>query len=88
MDDDDDRLAKLCPAADSTSLMTYSVSDGTVAFTPAPTPCSRSSLSHPHRIMFFFQNRNFALEADSENLMTYIVSEARLIYLSVFDRST
>ena len=30
------------------------ISDSTVSFTPAPTPCSRSSLSHTHRFMGFF----------------------------------
>jgi hypothetical protein len=33
-------------------------------FTPTPTPCSRSSLSHTHRSMGFY-NRNFALATDS-----------------------
>ncbi len=36
--------------ADSVSLMTYSVSDSTVAFTPAPCPSSLSSVSHTHII--------------------------------------
>jgi hypothetical protein len=75
-------------AAAYASLMTYSVSDSIVAFTPAPTPSSRSSLSHAHRFMVFFHNRNFVLAADSASLMTSSVSEARLIYLSVFDSST
>jgi len=35
---------------DSVSPTTYSVSDNIVAFTPAPTPWSRSSLSHEHII--------------------------------------
>jgi hypothetical protein len=35
---------------DSTRLMTYSVSDIIVTFTPAPTPCSHFSISHTHII--------------------------------------
>jgi hypothetical protein len=35
---------------DSGRLMPSSVSDSIVEFTPAPTPCSRSSLSPPHNI--------------------------------------
>jgi hypothetical protein len=52
-------------AADSARPIHYSTSDSRIAFTPAPTPCSRSSLSHAHRFMGFFRNRNFALAADS-----------------------
>jgi hypothetical protein len=36
--------------SDSVSLMNYSVSDSTVAFTPAPSPSSLSSVSHTHII--------------------------------------
>jgi hypothetical protein len=35
-----------------------SVSNRMVAITPAPTPCSRSSLSPAHKFMVFFHNRN------------------------------
>ncbi len=41
----------------STSPMTCSVSDGIVAFTPAPNPRSRCSLSHEHKFRVFFRNR-------------------------------
>ncbi len=39
---------------DSVTLMTYSVSDNIVIFTPAPTPVSHSSLVH--RFMGFCHN--------------------------------
>jgi hypothetical protein len=41
-------------AADSVRLMIPILSDIIVAFTPAHTPCPRSSLSHAHSFMAFF----------------------------------
>ena len=50
----------LCPCGSRfcENSFDYSVSVRRVAFTPAPTPCSCSSLSHAHRFMFFFSQPN------------------------------
>ncbi len=40
--------------ANPARLFQYSTSDLIISFTPAPTPCSRSLLSHAHRSWFFF----------------------------------
>ena len=57
----------------------YSVSDSRVEFAPAPTPCSRSSLSHAHRSMGLFRNQTFALAAaDSARPIDYSVSDIRV----------
>ena len=59
--------------ANPVRLIQYSTSDLIIAFTPAATPCSRSSLSHAHRSMGFFRNQTFALvAADSANLLTIV----------------
>jgi hypothetical protein len=47
------------------ALQPPSVSDSIVAFTLAPTPCSRSSLSHAYRFMGFFRNQNGRLAASA-----------------------
>ena len=48
-------------------------------FAPAPTPCSRSSLSHAHRSMGFFRNQTFVLPAaDSTRPIDYCVSDSRV----------
>ena len=53
----------------------YSVSDNIEAFTPAPTPRSRCSLSHTHKFRFFFRNRT-TLWTDSASPTTYSVSDS------------
>ena len=65
--------------ANPVRLIQYSTSDLIIAFTPAATPCSRSSLSHTHRSMVFFHNETFALaEADSVRPIDYSVSDSRV----------
>jgi hypothetical protein len=61
--------------ADSTRVMTASVSDNIVSFTPVPTPSSHSSLSDTHRFMGFLLDRN-VLVADSARLRTGGVSDS------------
>ena len=61
--------------AASASPTTYSVSDSIVAFTPAPTPRSRCSLSHAHKFMVFFSQTYRPLTA-SVNPTTYSVSHS------------
>jgi hypothetical protein len=69
-------LSKDADAADSARPIHYSTSDSRIAFTPAPTPCSRSSLSQAHRFIGFFCDRNFALAADSARHIAYSVSDS------------
>ena len=65
--------------ANPVQLIQYSSSDIIIAFTSAVTPCSRSSLSHPHRSMVFFCNQTFVLAAaDSVRPIDYSVSDNRV----------
>jgi hypothetical protein len=65
---------KLCLPVDSAILMTYSVSDRIVSFTPALTTFSRSSLSDDTG-SWGFSTPKLCLPVDSVILMTYSVSD-------------
>ena len=58
----------------------YRTSDIIIVFTPAPTPCSRSSLLHAHRSMISFRNQTFALPTDSARPIDYSVSDSRVVF--------
>ena len=66
---------------DSGRPLQYSTNEIIIVFTPAPTSCSYSSISHPHRSMGFFRNQTFTLViSDSTRPTDYSVFDSRVVF--------
>ncbi len=66
---------------DSGRPLQYSANEIIIVFTPSPTSCSYSSISHPHRSMGFFRNQTFALvTSDSTRPTDYSVFDSRVVF--------